>query len=59
MLGEGVEAERARGRAAERGGISARPGGQALSTRIVPELHFVLDRGVEHAQRMNELFADV
>ena len=26
-----------------------------LSTRIVPELHFRLDRGFEHAQRINEL----
>ena|SRR5215210_8628294 len=28
---------------------------RALSTRIVPELHFELDRGLEHAARINEL----
>ncbi|HEY4322288.1 MAG TPA: 30S ribosome-binding factor RbfA [Gemmatimonadales bacterium] len=30
---------------------------QSLSTRIVPELHFVLDRGLEYAQRINDLLA--
>ena len=28
---------------------------RALTTRIVPELHFELDRGVEHAARIDEL----
>jgi ribosome-binding factor A len=28
---------------------------RALTTRIVPELHFELDRGLEHASRINEL----
>jgi len=28
-----------------------------LSTRIVPELHFLLDRGFEHARRIDELLA--
>jgi ribosome-binding factor A len=28
---------------------------RALSTRTVPELHFELDRGLEHAARINEL----
>ena len=28
---------------------------RALSTRIVPELHFELDKGLEHAARINEL----
>ena len=42
--------------AAERRGLSPRPARrQALSTRIVPELHFELDRGLEHAARINEL----
>lgn len=30
---------------------------QALTTRIVPELRFVLDRGLEHAQRIDHLLA--
>lgn len=28
---------------------------RALTTRSVPELHFELDRGLEHATRINEL----
>src|SRR5690242_20354813 len=28
---------------------------QTLTTRSVPELHFVLDRGFEHAQRIDQL----
>lgn len=28
-----------------------------LSTRIVPELRFVRDRGLEHARRINEILA--
>ncbi len=30
---------------------------RALSTRIVPELHFELDQGLAHAARINELLA--
>ena len=30
---------------------------RALSTRIVPELHFELDKGLAHAARINELLA--
>jgi ribosome-binding factor A len=30
-----------------------------LSLRTTPELHFRLDRGLEHAQRINQLLADL
>ncbi len=30
---------------------------KALTTRITPELHFVLDRGLEHAQQIDRLLA--
>jgi len=30
-----------------------------LSLRTVPELHFQLDRGQEHAQRINQLLAEL
>jgi ribosome-binding factor A len=30
-----------------------------LSTRTVPELHFEIDRGLEHAARINALLADM
>jgi ribosome-binding factor A len=32
---------------------------RTLTTRTVPELHFVLDRGLEHAQRINQLLAEI
>ncbi|HZM26292.1 MAG TPA: 30S ribosome-binding factor RbfA [Gemmatimonadales bacterium] len=32
---------------------------RTLSTRTVPELHFELDRGVEHAARINELLDEI
>lgn len=31
----------------------------ALSLRTIPELHFQLDRGLEHAQRINQLLAQL
>jgi len=32
---------------------------RALTTRGVPELHFELDKGLEHAARINELLAGI
>jgi len=32
---------------------------KALATRTIPELHFQLDRGLEHAQRINAVLADL
>ena len=32
---------------------------RALSTRIVPELHFELDKGLAHAARINELLEEI
>jgi ribosome-binding factor A len=32
---------------------------RALTTRSVPELHFELDRGLEHAARINELLNSI
>jgi ribosome-binding factor A len=32
---------------------------RALTTRSVPELHFELDRGQEHAQRVEALLAEI
>jgi ribosome-binding factor A len=32
---------------------------RALSTRVVPELHFELDKGLQHAARINELLAEI
>lgn len=33
--------------------------GKALSTRIVPELRFELDRGHEHAARINQILGEL
>ena len=32
---------------------------KSLSLRVAPEIHFILDRGLEHAQRMNEILDDL
>ena len=32
---------------------------KALATRTIPELHFELDRGLEHATRINAVLADL
>lgn len=32
---------------------------KALATRTIPELHFALDRGLEHAARINAVLADL
>ncbi len=32
---------------------------RSLDTRVVPELHFELDRGQEHAARINAILADL
>jgi ribosome-binding factor A len=32
---------------------------RALTTRTVPELHFELDKGIEHAARIEELLESI
>ena len=46
---------RGRSKACRAPPASSFPGRPALTTRSVPELHFELDRGLEHAARINEL----
>lgn len=33
--------------------------GKALASRVIPELRFELDRGLEHAQRINHILAEL
>jgi ribosome-binding factor A len=33
--------------------------GKALTTRVVPELRFELDRGLEHAARINQILGEL
>lgn len=59
VLGDGVDAERAMEGLESAAGFLRGRVARALSTRIVPELGFELDRGAEHAQRMNALLASL
>lgn len=59
VLGEGADAERSMEGLASAARFLRSRVAKALSTRIVPELEFVLDRGAEHAQRINEIFASL
>jgi ribosome-binding factor A len=52
--GEDDKASAMEGLASARGFLRSHLAG-ALSLRSVPELHFHLDRGIEHAARINEL----
>jgi ribosome-binding factor A len=57
----GEEAEKARalqGLQSAAGFLRSRVA-RALTTRSVPELHFELDRGVEHAARIEELLESI
>jgi ribosome-binding factor A len=40
-------------------GFLRRTVAQTLSTRVVPELHFELDRGFEYAQQINRLLDEI
>ena len=59
VLGEGADADRSMEGLASAAGFLRGRVAKALSTRVVPELEFVLDRGAEHAQRINEIFASL
>lgn len=57
----GSEAERAEaleGLASASGFLRGRVG-KALATRVVPELRFILDRGLEHAARINRILGEL
>jgi ribosome-binding factor A len=53
--GEDAEKERALEGLQSAAGFLRSRAARALTTRTVPELHFELDRGLEHAARINEL----
>jgi len=61
VLAPGDDAERARaleGLRSAAGFLRTRVA-KALSTRTIPELHFELDRGLEHAARINAMLAEL
>jgi ribosome-binding factor A len=53
--GEDPEKERALEGLQSAAGFLRSRAARTLSTRSVPELHFELDRGLEHAARINEI----
>ncbi|MFL5401709.1 MAG: 30S ribosome-binding factor RbfA [Gemmatimonadales bacterium] len=53
--GEDAEKERALVGLQSAAGFLRTRAARTLTTRSVPELHFELDRGLEHAARINEL----
>jgi ribosome-binding factor A len=57
----GDEAEKARALEGlhSAAGFLRRRAARALTTRTVPELHFELDKGVEHAARIEELLESI
>ena len=61
VMGPGDEAERERALTGLRSaaGFLRTKVAKALSTRTIPELHFELDRGLEHAARINAMLAEL
>ena len=59
VMGEPAEREAAlQGLESAAGFLRGRVG-KALTTRIVPELRFELDRGLEHAARINKILGEL
>jgi len=57
--GEELDKERALEGLQSAAGFLRSRAARALTTRSVPELHFELDRGLEHASRISELLNDI
>lgn len=57
--GEATEKERALEGLQSAAGFLRSRAARALTTRVVPELHFELDRGLEHAARIEELLQQI
>jgi ribosome-binding factor A len=57
--GEELDKERALEGLQSAAGFLRTRAARALTTRSVPELHFELDRGLEHAARISELLNDI
>lgn len=59
LSGEEAERQRALEGLRSAAGFLRSKVARALTTRIVPELHFELDRGLEHAARINTLLREL
>ncbi len=59
VMGDDAEKARALEGLASAAGFLRAKLTKSLRTRVVPELHFELDRGMEHAARINAVLADI
>jgi len=59
VMGEETDKVRALEGLASAAGFFRSKLGRTLRTRIVPEVKFELDRGLEHAARINQVLADL
>ena len=59
IMGDPAEREAALEGLASAAGFLRGRVGKALTTRIVPELRFELDRGLEHAARINQIIGEL
>lgn len=59
VMGEETDRESALEGLTSAAGFLRKLVGQALATRIVPELRFELDRGLEHAARINQILGEL
>jgi ribosome-binding factor A len=59
VLGDDDDQERAMEGLASAKGYLRTHLAKSLSLRVAPEIHFILDRGLEHSQRMTEILNDL
>ena len=59
VAGDDAEKEKALEGLRSAAGFLRTRAARALTTRTVPELHFELDKGVEHAARIEELLGSI
>ena len=59
VLGDDDDQERAMEGLASAKGYLRTHLARNLNLRVAPEIHFILDRGLEHAQRMKEVLDDL
>jgi ribosome-binding factor A len=59
VMGESEDQERAMEGLASAKGYLRTHLARSLNLRVAPELHFILDRGLEHARRMGEILDEL
>jgi ribosome-binding factor A len=59
VMGEAADKEKALEGLRSAAGFLRSRLGKVLASRVIPELSFELDRGLEHAQRINHILAEL